>query len=356
MNVKKKDDELIVSTTTTTATTTTTTTTSSSSSTIHDTSSCGSIKGNNDIDENDNFDIISDKENNNHNTKNDDAKEEDISMEQNDNDNDINCANIHSAKDILNIVNGTDDALETVVEEIRYLYISRSSSLKIRLLLKIIQDTYPTLKITIEKLIKKKNDTNIEKIDDLNEKNISCCSLFSFVSCRSSLELLDANGEVKEMVYYDNAIFEALISKYVSLYYNNGDNTSDIIKDNCGIGDVRIGSFINHVGLLDEVFTYSDKFTFHKRIKRHYTEVSKYIENINNNHNSMTSIIDKDNNYKINRVEVEKILLMSHLYNVRRKYRSEFIEWLNEQQLVKLIDLLKESEKYRSCFLLIEED
>ena len=70
----------------------------------------------------------------------------------------------------------------------------------------------------------------------------------------------------------------------------------------------------------------------------------------------MTSIIDKDNNYKINRVEVEKIILMSHLYNVRRKYRSEFIEWLNEQQLVKLIDLLKESEKYRSCFLLIEED
>ena len=68
-----------------------------------------------------------------------------------------------------------------------------------------------------------------KKIDDLNEKNISCCSLFSFVSCRSSLELLDANGEVKEMVYYDNAIFEALISKYVSLYYNNGDNTSDII-------------------------------------------------------------------------------------------------------------------------------
>lgn len=101
--------------------------------------------------------------------------------------------------------------------------------------------------------------------------------------------------------------------------------------------------FTNHVGLLDEVFNYSNKFTFYKRISKHYAEVDKYFSMwIAGLSGRFDSTFGSD--------RIASILMGSHLFNVRRKYSTAFIEWLNQEEYHALLRLLKGIEEYSHCF------
>ena len=62
----------------------------------------------------------------------------------------------------------------------------------------------------------------------------------------------DTMAGVDKYIYYDNAIFDFLLTNLERI-------VSTQIKN-------MVSMFINHVGLLDEVFNYSNKFTFYKRL------------------------------------------------------------------------------------------
>ncbi len=134
--------------------------------------------------------------------------------------------NNDSATGILDIIKKRHkfsyDTFHRIPSKITYSYISKSSSLKVRLLLQIIQDEFPHINLNVKKLQKE----NITKEDAVDLHISNECTLFSFLSCRSMLEVIDTNGG-REFVYYDNAIFETLVNQYVSKH-----NVSAIKKNN----------------------------------------------------------------------------------------------------------------------------
>ena len=135
---------------------------------------------------------------------------------------------------------------------------------------------------------------------------------------------------VDKYIYYDNAIFDFLLTNF-------GTDCLDTDKK------LWLSMFINHVGLLDEVFNYSNKFTFYKRINKHYKEVDKYFS-------MWISKASENFDYNFKSNQIASILLGSHLFNVRRKYSNAFIEWLNQQEYHALLRVLQEMEEYNLCF------
>ena len=179
----------------------------------------------------------------------------------------------------------------------------------------------PHLPITITRTEIKSNDATIDDIQHDSE-------LFSFASCRSKLQV--TLGETDKCIYYDNAIFDFLLTNF---------GTDCLDKDK----KIWLSMFINHVGLLDEVFNYSNKFTFYKRINKHYKEVDKYFS-------MWISKASENFDYNFKSNQIASILLGSHLFNVRRKYSNAFIEWLNQQEYHALLRVLQEMEEYNLCF------